>query len=123
MGVPVWHKGKVTKEDWENANYGIKRLRGMISFARSEDWTRRLPEFREYLTKLDEQRGTDNITTHAPMQQSWAHRNFTAATMNRLLNSFISRTRRTSTMSFANDPSFGRVGRSLSSTLLSTLLP
>ena len=31
----------------------------MLSFARSEDWSRRLPEFREYLTKLDNMRGTD----------------------------------------------------------------
>ncbi len=67
LGVPSWHKGKVTYEQWENANYGIKRLRGMINFARSEDWTRRLPEFREYLTKLDEQRGTDFRATFPEM--------------------------------------------------------
>lgn len=67
LGVPSWHKGKVTYEDWENANYGIKRLRGMISFARSEDWTRRLPEFREYITKLDKLRGTDFRATFPEM--------------------------------------------------------
>jgi len=67
LGVPSWHKGKVTYEQWENANYGIKRLRGMINFARSEDWTRRLPEFREYITKLDEQRGTDFRATFPEM--------------------------------------------------------
>ena len=38
-----WHKGKVIHEKWEDASYGIKRLRGMIKFAKSEDWTRRLP--------------------------------------------------------------------------------
>tara|TARA_B100000900_G_scaffold415952_1_gene448087 strand:+ start:2798 stop:4219 length:1422 start_codon:yes stop_codon:yes gene_type:complete len=67
LGIPSWHKGKVTYEQWENANYGIKRLRGMINFARSEDWTRRLPEFREYITKLDEQRGTDFRATFPEM--------------------------------------------------------
>ena len=67
LGVPTWHKGKVTKEQWLDASYGIKRLRGMISFARSEDWTRRLPEFREYITKLDAHRGTDFRATFPEM--------------------------------------------------------
>lgn len=67
LGVPSWHKGKVTKEQWLEADYGIKRLRGMINFARSEDWTRRMPEFREYLTKLDEHRGTDFRATFPEM--------------------------------------------------------
>ncbi len=67
LGVPSWHKGNVTKEQWLDAPYGIKRLRGMINFARSEDWSRRLPEFREYLTKLDEQRGTDFRKTFPEM--------------------------------------------------------
>ena len=39
----------------------------MISFARSEDWSVRLPEFREYLTKLDAQRGTDFRATFPEM--------------------------------------------------------
>jgi len=67
LGVPTWHKGKVTKEQWLEAEYGIKRLRGMINFARSEDWSRRMPEFREYITKLDEQRGTDFRATFPEM--------------------------------------------------------
>jgi hypothetical protein len=67
LGVPTWHKGKVTKEQWLDASYGIKRLRGMINFARSEDWTRRLPEFREYITKLDAHRGTDFRKTFPEM--------------------------------------------------------
>ena len=40
-----------TKEEWLDAAYGIKRLKGMLSFARSEDWSRRMPEFREYINK------------------------------------------------------------------------
>jgi hypothetical protein len=67
LGVPTWHKGKVSKEKWLDAAYGIKRLRGMINFARSEDWTRRLPEFREYINTLDEQRGTDFRKTFPEM--------------------------------------------------------
>ena len=67
LGIPSWHKGKVSYEDWEKASYGIKRLRGMISFARSEDWSQRLPEFREYITKLDEMRGTDFRATFSDM--------------------------------------------------------
>ena len=67
LGVPSWHKGKVSYEDWENASYGIKRLRGMINFARSEDWSQRLPEFREYITRLDEMRGTDFRATFPEM--------------------------------------------------------
>ena len=67
LGVPVWHKGKVSREKWLDAAYGIKRLRGMINFARSEDWTRRLPEFREYLSKLDAMRGTDFRKTFPDM--------------------------------------------------------
>jgi hypothetical protein len=67
LGVPSWHKGKVPYEKWLDASYGIKRLRGMISFARSEDWSRRLPEFREYINKLDELRGTDFRATFPEM--------------------------------------------------------
>jgi hypothetical protein len=39
----------------------------MLSFARSEDWSQRLPEFREYLSKLDIQRGTDFRKTFPEM--------------------------------------------------------
>jgi hypothetical protein len=67
LGVPSWHKGKVPYEKWEEASYGIKRLRGMIKFAKSEDWTRRLPEFREYINKLDKLRGTDFRATFPEM--------------------------------------------------------
>ena len=67
LGIPSWHKGKVSYEKWEEASYGIKRLRGMIKFAKSEDWTRRLPEFREYITKLDKLRGTDFRATFPEM--------------------------------------------------------
>ena len=31
----------------------------MISFMKSEDWSNRLPEFREYITLMDKVRKTD----------------------------------------------------------------
>jgi MoaA/NifB/PqqE/SkfB family radical SAM enzyme len=68
LGVPTWHKGKVTKEDWQKASYGVSRLRGMVRFAKSEDWSRRLPEMKEYLELLDRQRGTDFYTTFPEMR-------------------------------------------------------
>jgi hypothetical protein len=57
LGVPGWHKGKVTYEQWRNASYGISRLEGMLSFMESEDWTQRLPEMKEFLDLCDAQRG------------------------------------------------------------------
>ena len=57
IGVPSWHKDKVTKDDFLNASYGIQRLKGMINFMESEDWSRRLPEMKEFLQRCDTQRG------------------------------------------------------------------
>ena len=42
---------------------GIKRLRGLIRFMQSEDWSQRLPEMKDYLDKLDQHRGTDFYAT------------------------------------------------------------
>ena len=56
-GIPSWHRGKVDYETWRNADYGIKRLEGMLSFMESEDWTVRLPETKEFLELCDKQRG------------------------------------------------------------------
>jgi len=42
-----------------NSAYGIKRLEGMLSFMESEDWSNRMPQFREYITHMDQIRGTD----------------------------------------------------------------
>ena len=68
LSIPEWHKGKVTKEDWKNASYGISRLRGMISFMKSEDWSVRLPETKDYLEKVDLHRGTNFYKTFAEMK-------------------------------------------------------
>jgi hypothetical protein len=68
-GIPSWHKDKVTKEQWQEANYGIKRLRGMIQFMKSEDWSNRLVETKEYLETLDEHRELDFYTTFPDMAE------------------------------------------------------
>lgn len=59
LGVPDWYKGKVTKQQWRAAEYGIDRLEGMLKFMESEDWSQRLPEMKEYLEKLDLHRNLD----------------------------------------------------------------
>ena len=66
-GVPSWHKGKVDYETWRSASYGIDRLEGMLKFMESEDWSQRMPEFKEYINLMDAQRGTDFRTTFPDM--------------------------------------------------------
>ena len=55
--MPTWHKGKVDYNKWRTAEYGIKRLEGILSFMDSEDWSVRLPEMQEFLHLCDQQRG------------------------------------------------------------------
>jgi hypothetical protein len=55
-GIPSWHKGKVTFEQWRSAEYGIDRLEGMLKFMESEDWSNRLVETKEFLDLCDNQR-------------------------------------------------------------------
>lgn len=45
-------------EDFINNSYGIKRLQGMVSFMESEDWSQRMPQFVEYIQRMDKIRGT-----------------------------------------------------------------
>jgi hypothetical protein len=40
----------------------------MVRFAKSEDWSMRLPETKEYLELLDQQRGTDFYKTFPEMK-------------------------------------------------------
>lgn len=51
-----------------DSGYGISRLKGMISFMFSEDWSNRMPEFREYITLMDQIRGTDFKKTFPEMK-------------------------------------------------------
>ena len=59
---------KVKKEDFMNAPYGMARLKGMINFMQSEDWSNRLVEFREYINLMDGIRGTSFVETFPEMK-------------------------------------------------------
>jgi hypothetical protein len=59
--------GAPSKEAFLEADYGIKRLKGMVKFMMSEDWSVRMPEFREYITQFDAQRNTDFKTVFPDM--------------------------------------------------------
>ena len=64
----VWLKENYRndQEFLENA-YGIKRLKGMVNFMNSEDWSQRMPQFIEYITKMDKIRGTSFQETFPEM--------------------------------------------------------
>jgi hypothetical protein len=47
----------VDKNHFMTAGYGIKRLRSLLNFMDSEDWSQRLPETIEWINLLDKQRG------------------------------------------------------------------
>ena len=67
-GIPSWHKGKVTYEEWRQASYGIDRLEGMLKFMESEDWSGRLPEMKEYLERVDSVRTINFAETFPEMK-------------------------------------------------------
>lgn len=58
----------ITKEQWLNAPYGLKRYQGLIRFMNSEDWSMRLPETKEYLNLVNAQRSwTDKFPQVFPL--------------------------------------------------------
>jgi MoaA/NifB/PqqE/SkfB family radical SAM enzyme len=54
-------------KEFTESEYGIRRLMGMVKFMKSEDWSVRLPEFREYIKRMDSIRGTSFETTFPEM--------------------------------------------------------
>lgn len=53
-------ESQTRKDEWLHAAYGVRRLKGMISFMNSGDWSReRMPEFIEYIEKMDAIRDTN----------------------------------------------------------------
>lgn len=82
--LPVWFKDKTAEKyeefyDWLEKNYrsdddfkshgwGVPRLKGLINFMLSEDWSNRMPEFVEYITIVDKVRGTDFRKTFPEME-------------------------------------------------------
>ncbi len=90
--LPHWFK-KMTKEkyekfyEWLKANYrrdaeflnnpyGIARLQGMINFMLSEDWSNRLPQFQEYIARMDDLRGLNFSATFPEMAPLLTHPSF-----------------------------------------------
>ena len=67
-GVPEAKKNYVTYDMWRNASYGLDRLEGMLQFMESEDWSVRLPELKEYIDLIDNQRGLDFYNTFPEMK-------------------------------------------------------
>lgn len=65
-------RGTVSYKDWRAASYGVDRLRGMISFMKSEDWSNRLPETKNYLEELDKHRGNSFYETFPEMKNIFA---------------------------------------------------
>jgi hypothetical protein len=68
LGVPSWHTGKVDYETWREASYGIPRLQGMVNFMKSEDWSQRMPELKEYIALIDKTRDLDFAKTYPEMK-------------------------------------------------------
>jgi hypothetical protein len=68
LGVPEHYRGKITKKDFMNAEYGLKRLEGMLKFMESEDWSVRLEEMKEFLDLCDAQREIDFATVFPEMK-------------------------------------------------------
>jgi hypothetical protein len=59
----LWDNYTQSAEFWEINPYGWKRWEGILDWMDAEDHTDLLPDFREYITTMDHQRGTDFKTT------------------------------------------------------------
>ena len=55
------------KPEFFKNSYGLPRLMGLVQFMESEDWSNRMPEFREYITLMDQIRSTDFARTFPEM--------------------------------------------------------
>jgi organic radical activating enzyme len=59
----LWDNYTQDAEFWEKNPYGWKRWEGILDWMDAEDHTNLLPDFREYITTMDAQRGTDFTIT------------------------------------------------------------
>jgi hypothetical protein len=59
----LWKHYTQDKEFWEENPYGWKRWEGILDWMDAEDHTNLLPDFKEYITTMDAQRGTDFKST------------------------------------------------------------
>lgn len=55
----LWNNYTQDAEFWEKNPYGWKRWEGILDWMDAEDHTNLLPDFREYIITMDQQRGTD----------------------------------------------------------------
>jgi len=55
----LWDHYTQDAEFWEKNPYGWKRWEGILDWMDAEDHTNLLPDFKEYITTMDAQRGTD----------------------------------------------------------------
>lgn len=55
----LWDNYTHDLEFWETNPYGWKRWEGILDWMDAEDHTNLLPDFREYISTMDRQRGTD----------------------------------------------------------------
>lgn len=69
LGIPSWYHNQVSYDDWRNASYGVDRLRGMVKFMKSEDWSVRMPEFQEYVRLIDQTRNLSFADTYPEMRK------------------------------------------------------
>lgn len=51
-------KNHRSDKEFLESSYGLSRLKGMVRFMESEDWSNRMPQFVEYIQKMDAIRGT-----------------------------------------------------------------
>jgi len=55
----LWDNYTQDAEFWEKNPYGWKRWEGILDWMDAEDHTNLLPDFRDYINTMDQQRGTD----------------------------------------------------------------
>ncbi len=83
--LPAWFKAMtrikmqrfcnelLTERHWPvgfaESGYGVKRLMSLVQFMESEDWSNRMPEWREYLRTMDSIRGTSFEKTFPEMKE------------------------------------------------------
>ena len=59
----LWKNHTQDRDFWEVNPYGWKRWEGILDWMDAEDHSNLLPDFREYITTMDRQRGTDFKST------------------------------------------------------------
>ena len=59
----LWNNYTQDADFWEKNPYGWKRWEGILDWMDAQDHTHLLPDFREYITVMDNQRGTDFKST------------------------------------------------------------